>query len=185
MLSDQDIELLETYLDGALTDSEAATLKSRITSEVELQKSLTEMRKARELRLGLWQSFEAQANPACADRILVAVEQREARRAWVYRILDYRQQIATVAACIAVFLMGWQWGANASAYRMIRSGNQSVQPVGLITQQQVPAASGMIWEVRVNDSEGKLVRVERFANIADAQAFIEQVRQNMLPAQQK
>jgi hypothetical protein len=183
MLSDQDIELLELYLDGALTDTDAAALKARISSEVELQQQLASLRQARELRLDLWQSFETQANDALPARILAAIEQKHARHTWFYRILDHRQQIATVAACIAVFLMGWEWGANSNAYRLIHPGGAPIQPIGLITQQQLPAGTGMIWEVRVNDPEGKLLRAERFRTLPEAQAFIEQTRRTMSSGQ--
>jgi hypothetical protein len=47
LLSQRDIEILSTYLDGQLTDSEGARLESRLQAEIELRTTLEEMRRTR------------------------------------------------------------------------------------------------------------------------------------------
>ncbi len=174
MLSDQDIELLETYLDKALDGELAQRVEQRLAQEPELAAELARLQEARELRMQLWQSYEPSAESA--ERIIAGLRKREARRAWFWRILDYRERIAAAAACIAVFLIGWQWGRNANAYRMVPAGGTTSQPVSLITQHQVPSQHGDVYEVRLTDADGKLVRTERFDNLQDAQSFINELK---------
>lgn len=178
MMNHQNLELLETYLDGGLDASAAAGLKARIEAEPELAAELERLQSDRNTRLQLWQSFEAAEGSS--DRIYAAVVAREVRRAWYMRLLDHRDQFAAAAACIAVFLIGWQWARNANSYHMQPASGMGTQPVSLITQQQVPAGQATVFEVRLNDASGKLVRVERFASLQDAQRFVEEIKSQML-----
>ena len=179
MMNHQDIELLETFLDGALEASAVGRLQQRLEVEPELTSQLTRLQTDRNLRLQLWQSFEPAESHS--ERTIAAIHARATHRAWYMRLLDHRDRFAAAAACIAVFLMGWQWGRNVNSYRMYPSGGGDTQSVGLITQQQVPNGRTMIFEVRINDASGKLVRVERFGNLQDAQSFIEKSKGQMLP----
>lgn len=178
MLNEQDIEMLELELDGDLTADESAALKQRRATEPELAACLKGLEEGRAQRMRLWQSFEPSGQEE-AERILASLHAKAERRAWYIRILDHREQIAAAAACIAVFLIGWQWGRNADAYRMTPTGAPTARPVSLITQQQVPAGSSTVYEVRVNDSSGKLIRVERFGSLQEAQRFIEEMRRQL------
>lgn len=177
MMNEQDIELLESYLDGALEPAGADELKARLANDAELSAELGRLESDRAVRLQLWQSYEAA--PESAEHILAQLRKRESHRAWYWRVLDHRERIAAAAACVAVFLIGWQWGRNVNAYRMVPSGGNT-QPVSLITQQQVPSSQGTIYEVRLNDASGKVVRVERFGTLQDAQRFIEELKAQVL-----
>ena len=82
------------------------------------------------------------------------------RRAWYMVLLDHRERIAAAAACVAVFMIGWQWGRNANAFRMT-PGMPSAQPVRFIEQQQIPdGGQNSVFEVRVTDEAGKVIRSE-------------------------
>jgi len=180
MINHQNLELLDSYLDGALEATAATCFKARIDAEPELAADLERLQADRNLRLQLWQLFEVAEGSS--DRITAAVMAREARRAWYMRLLDHRDQFAAAAACIAVFLIGWQWARNAESYRMQPAGGMGTQPVSQIIQQQVPAGQAIAFEVRLNDASGKLVRVERFATLQDAQRFVEEIKSQMLQA---
>ena len=178
MMNHQDIELLESFLDGALDAPAAGCLQQRLEAEPELTSQLTRLQTDRNLRLQLWQSFEpAEIHP---ERTIAAIQARETHRAWYLRLLDHRDRFAAAAACIAVFLIGWQWGRNVNSYRMYPAGGGATQSVGLITQQQVPNGQAMVFEVRINDASGKLVRVERFGSLPEAQRFLEEIKSQML-----
>lgn len=183
MMNEQDIELLETYLDGALEPAGVHSLERRLAAEPSLAAELQRLRNGRALRMQLWESFEPAEESS--QRILDQIQAREARRAWYWRILDHRERIAAAAACIAVFLIGWQWGRNVNAYRMVPSGGANSQPVSLITQEQLPSSQGNVYEVRLNDASGKVVRVERFSSLQDAQRFIEEVKSQLLKQGEK
>lgn len=178
MLNDQDIELLEMHLDGMLDEAQTASLQQRLAAEPQLALELPRLQEARKARLLLWQSFE-QPEPD-TDAILDTIRRQQAHQAWYVRLLDQRERIAAVAACVAVFLIGWQWGLNANATRLIHGGATAVQPVGLITQQQLPAAAGQpAFEVRVTDGSGKVLRVERFGTYDEAQNFISEIQKQL------
>src|SRR5437879_4444882 len=66
-LAEDDLELLETYLDGALGVVEVEALRHRLESESELSAALEELRGQRALRQAVWQSIEP--DQATADRL--------------------------------------------------------------------------------------------------------------------
>ena len=177
MTSEQDIELLESYLDGQVSGAEKVALDARMASNAELAASMASLRQQRDLRMQAWTTYESSGDSA--DRIVAALQKRAEHRAWYVRILDYRQQIATAAACIAVFLIGWQWGHDAGTYRMMPNAVTPAQSVGLITQQQIPTGQSSVFEVRLTDPSGKLLRTERFRTLEEAQRFIAQIQKEM------
>lgn len=174
MVTEQDIELLELYSDGELDAAEQAEVERRLENEAGLCDELKRLRSQRDQRMQLWKSLEV-SDEAATGRILEALAGKRQRRSWFMAILDHRERIAAAAACIAVFMMGWQWGRNSDAYRM-RPAAQAAQPVSLITQQQVPAGSTTVFEVRVTGANGDVLRVERFATLEEAQKFIQQMQ---------
>lgn len=171
-INDQQTQMLEAYLDGELSTAERAEVESRLAESQTLSARLAGLRMSRELRVQSWQSLEP-VDSQVGEGIWQAIDARESRRRWFHRILDYRSQIATAAACIAVFLMGWQWGRNVNAMRLTSGGSYATQPVRLITQEPVAAEKGGPYSVRILDSEGNLVRQEFFQTSGEAQAFIQ------------
>jgi len=178
MLSEKDIESLEMLLDGALDAVQASELERKIASDPLLQNELQQLRDARRLRMELWQADEP--DEASTQRIISFVRAKAQHRAWYVRILDYRHQIAATAACIAVFLIGWQWGQHAETTRITTPNAAHISPVKLITQQPVPDGPNMIFVVRVTDTAGNVVRTERFSTFHEAENFVEKMKQELL-----
>lgn len=176
MVTEQDIELLELYHDGELSAEAAADLERRLATEPELTLAQTRLTEARQQRLLMFRSLEP-ADNAAADRIVEALRKKQERRAWYMAVLDNRERIAAAAACIAVFMIGWQWGRNGMVSHLATGGTSTV-PVSLITQQQVPVGKNMVFEVRVTDPAGQ-VRVERFSTLQEAQSYIQQIQNQM------
>lgn len=177
MISEQDLELLEMHLDGELDTAEKAVLEQRIGSNAELAAELERVKQTRQARMQLWASAEPTVN--VADRMLAKILVREEHRSWFNRILDNRDRIVAMAACIAVFLMGWQWGKDAGPYQMIQTGVPTAQPVRLITQEQVPAGQSSIFVVRVTDESGNIIKEQNFKTLAEAQNYIQKTRQDL------
>jgi len=178
MISEKDIEALEQYLDGALDPAEVEALKTRLSEDAGLANQLKRLHGDRMLRQRVWQACEADCFDSQA--ILSKVTQKTERRAWFQLIHDYRQRIATVAACIGVFLIGWQWGQHAETSRVISDGVPAANPVRLITQQAVPIGQTMQFEVRVADAAGNVIRTQRFATFHEAEQYVRQLQQELL-----
>lgn len=179
MPNDQTIELLEQHLDGELAGIEADLFQRRLQDEPELEAEFNQLQAARGLRLSAWQSLEQPG--VNAETILASLRAKRERRAWFVQILDHREKIAAAAACVAVFMIGWQWGLNSDSYRMIRNGTTTnTQPVNLITQQQLPVAGQQpVFEVQIKDAQGNTLRREQFGSYDDAQRFISKVQKQL------
>ena len=176
MLSEQDIELLEMYLDGALDEAQEREIQQRLANEESLRAELSRLEQDIAIRLAAWQSFEA--GPArSGEQFMDKIHARERRYAWYNGLMKQWNRIAVTAACIAVFLMGWQWGQNANTLRMV-PGMRQTQSVRFITQEQVPLPNGgpAMYVVRISDASGKVIRVERFASLQEAQRFIREIQ---------
>jgi anti-sigma factor RsiW len=173
MVSEQDIETLDMYLDGELDDAAQAAVLRRLAAEPELSQTFTQLEAHRTLRMRAWQACEPTVDHT--DRWLSAIDARRQRHNWLISILDYRQQIAAVAACIAVFIIGWSWGTNSSSYQMVPGTVRGAQPVRFVTQQPLQGQKPM-FEVRVTDAAGNLIDRKLFNTLEEAQRYTEKIR---------
>lgn len=173
MVSEQDIESLDLYLDGELDDRAQAAVLRRLTSEPEISQTFAQLEAHRALRMQVWKTCEPTVD--YSERWIAAIHARRERHSWLITLLDYRQQIAAAAACIAVFLMGWGWGTNAGAYRMMPSAVREAQPVRFVTQQPLQGQRPQI-EVRVTDAAGNLVDRKLFNTLEEAQRYTEEIK---------
>ena len=144
MVSEQDIESLDMYLDGELDDRAQTAVLGRLASEPEISQAFAWLEAHRALRMQVWKRCEPTVDHS--ERWIDFIHAKRQRHSWLITLLDYRQQIAAAAACIAVFLMGWGWGANSGVYRMMPGAVRGAQPVRFVTQQplqgQRPAIEG-------------------------------------------
>lgn len=174
MVSEQDIETLDMYLDGELDDTAQGAVLRRLNAEPELSQQFATLEAHRALRMQYWQSCEPTEDHS--ERWIAALDAKRQRHNWLISILGYRQQIAAAAACIAMFLIGWNWAANANSYRMvpgnIQSGGQNVR---FVTQQPVQGSQQLI-EVRVTDASGNLVDRKLFNTLQEAQQYTEKIK---------
>ena len=70
MMNEQDIELLEAFLDGELDTAQAADLQAKLATDAALVAELERLQHTRSLRMQAWQSYES-ANDS-SDRIVAA-----------------------------------------------------------------------------------------------------------------
>src|SRR5580692_12078080 len=128
-VSENELELLETYLDEALPAGEAEALRQRLVVESELAGAAAELRSQRALRAAVWSSLEPTdtASEQMAWRIRGAMTDRHSGLSswWTARVGS------VAAACIVLgFFAGW----------MGRGGNV-VGPAGTVTQNAAPAVA--------------------------------------------
>ena len=105
-VTEQDLELLEEYLDGALTPDEAERVRGRLADEPAFAAALDESREQRETRTAVWDTLaptEAQAQ-AFATKAISAAHRTERWR----HVNRYARFGSAAAACLLVgFFAGW------------------------------------------------------------------------------
>lgn len=169
-VSEQDLELLETWLDGALEPAEASAVAARVAGEPALGLMVEELRQQRSLRAVVWQSMEP--DQLSADRV-----------AWQIRGAMADRSVPRSAG-FSPFRLA-RWGSVAAACVVLgfvagRSGQPVVMPTAVDSKQpamQVAAAPDHTGQqpivVPVTNEYGQVVAWQKFQNSDDARNFTE------------
>ena len=157
-MSDEEIETLESYLDGALAPDETQRLCRRLEDEPELREAMEGLRAERAARQAAWRSFEpGPATAASFSSRTVASVVRQDRLARATRLA---RRITAVAACLVLaFAGGWVARGRVSS-------------IGAVTD--VAAGPGA-YQVALTDERGNIIAVQRFTDAEQAKAFAEDV----------
>ena len=162
MPSESDLELIEAYLDDALSADEVERLDRRLSTEPALAAALHEQRTSRALRIAAF----ADVSPNDGDveqlsrRIIGELHRRQ-------RALSFRRwtRIAgAVAACLLFgFVAGWLGRAKAESERAFpqsRGGTHgmAVDPVG-------------VYQVFLTDDNGNTIKEQTFSEYEQARRF--------------
>ena len=110
-MSDNDLETLEVWLDGELSEEQVESLRRRLSVEPELSQTLDRLRSDRQIRAGIFQAME----PSAAEiETLVANARRGVRKEdLINSRLRALRNVASIAACMAVvFMAGLPLDAN-------------------------------------------------------------------------
>ena len=105
-VTDQDLELMEQWLDGELPEGQTEALRARISSEPEMGQVLDRLRGDRHMRSQIFAALEPTNHDvdALINNVRGAVRKEEVW-AWRYRAL---RQVSGIAAAVAmVFTAGW------------------------------------------------------------------------------
>jgi len=105
-VSDQDLELLEAWLDGELSDAQVEDLRRRLSSEPQLSAVVDRLRNDRQMRSAVWQSINYSNHDVdhVINNVRVAVRRDEV---WTSRLRALRQVSGIAAAIAMVFTAGW------------------------------------------------------------------------------
>lgn len=186
-LSDNDLELLDRYLDGDLNDSEQIGLEARLKVDAGMKSELAKMREFRSMRAEAFASMEP-----------TDIESKQLE--WYVRGALHQQQNAVVAApafgekisrwtgslsrLAAVLLVGLMLGylyrgggspinpggspiaVNPSGAQRNLGGMGPIMPVSNGTPVQ-PAG----YDVMLTDQAGNVVATQRFPTLREAQEF--------------
>jgi anti-sigma factor RsiW len=189
MLSEQDEELLEAYLDDALSHDEVERTARRLADEPALAAELDALRQQRRVRAAAFASLEpteAEASAFAASVVRgIHRERMKFRMSWVTRLSG------AAAACILMGLGGgwYLWGRSAPS-SVVQS---PVTPVAVNTQNnsastgnargqiqfgnmanELPAAP---YQVELTDDHGTVVAVQKFDKLEEAQHFAQDLGQ--------
>src|SRR6476661_5708872 len=105
-MTDQDLELLDAYLDGGLSKEEMRAVEARLLSEAGMADELSRQREARQVRAQVWQSMEPSEREV--DHFMQRIEKALERRGRFSLVLNNLRVISAAAACILLgFVTGW------------------------------------------------------------------------------
>jgi S1-C subfamily serine protease len=105
-VSEQDLELLEEHLDGALAPADAARVEARLNDEPELAEMLADLRAERSIRAGVWASMEP--SPAQAKAFAAKVRTAAKRQDGWSRLGHAARFGTAAAACLLLgVFVGW------------------------------------------------------------------------------
>ena len=151
---DPDLALLEAYLDGEMASSELAALQARLGADGELSAALGRLSADYDVRRAVWTSLEG--NNADADRAARAVGRSIRRAGYWERSWRSLRVGAAVAACAVCFVAGWV-GRGSSAVAVDHTASRTLEPVA--------------YQVILTDEQGNATAVQKFDDLAEAQAF--------------
>ncbi|MGA3067313.1 MAG: hypothetical protein ABSF29_10745 [Tepidisphaeraceae bacterium] len=175
-VNDNDVELLESYLDGELPMSECEGLWRRLAVESELSKELDRLRADGAVRQIVFSSLEpSDESLAQLHRNIFKGARRQTLQATYNR---YVRVIGTVAACLMFgFAFGW-WGHDRYpnfAHGWINgSSGGSMADMGLgITPVRAPAVAAPTgkYVVNVRDGSGQVIATQQFDTFEEARQF--------------
>ena len=171
-VSEQDLELLETYLDGELPGAEVDALIDRLRMDPALASAMETAKAERQVRMGIWTSCEP--SEASVQRLLSGVQRKvDNHWSWASRLSKLRM-VTGAAACILIGVFMGYAGRN-------RNPAPNNQPVVVSTNTGISNTAGNSnsgpVEIPIVDEYGKVVAVQRFATQQDAQQFLDEMRQ--------
>lgn len=160
-------QLLDSYLDQALTATESAGVEARLQMEPELAEQLAELRQQRALRQLVWRQMEP--TPLQSERFNHRLNERiQSREPWLRRVRGLRWAGA-VAACLLIGFMsgyvnrGTLFGPDEPA------SSSQVQMVS-----DAPAGHRG-YHVSLVDETGQVVATQSFDSLEQAREFAEDV----------
>ncbi len=159
---DEDIELLESSLDGGLSESEAVDLRGRLARDPGLAIALDDLRVQRAVRQSLWSSLEPTDGEV--DRFAARVRAAAGRRRTP--VLARTLRIAgAIAACIAIsFVAGWKFHTRQLA------------ATGPHMSSTKPRAA-LTYDVSLTDEHGRVTAVQNFDSLEKAREFAKDLSQ--------
>jgi anti-sigma factor RsiW len=164
MVNDTDLELIEAYLDDALSTDDVEQLDRRLAYEPQLAAALGKIRTQRALRTMAWMSREpsAESSEQLAGRIASAIRQRQAART----LARWARAAGALAACILFgFVAGWIGRGRAEPATF------HAMPAGAISHAAMTLDSSGVYQVALTDDGGNVLAVQRFARYEDARQF--------------
>jgi hypothetical protein len=177
-VNENDVELLESYLDGELPMSECEGLWRRLAVEPALSNELERLRSEGAVRQVVFSSLEP------SDEVLAQLQRnifKGARKQTFQAVYNrYVRVIGSVAACLLFgFAVGW-WGHDR--YPMFLHGALSggsggsvagISDFGIVPVRApaAPAAPSGKYVVNVRDGSGQVIATQQFNTFDEARQF--------------
>ena len=169
--SDEDVQLVEAYLDGALAPGESERLAGRLAREPHLVELVEALRAERAVRQAVWTSLEP--DEAGAGATVSAAVSAAARQERLQHAIRRARRLTAAAAVIAIaFAGGWAARARLAGPQAARdvhpqSGHRFVTSGGGVGEASYPVA--------LTDENGNITAVQYFETPEAARRFAEDV----------
>ena len=155
-MTENELDILETWLDGELGPTEGMELQKRLAAESELSAALAGLRQERELREAHFAAIEPTDEQT--HDFLDRVEANIARRGRWMLYGRFARVVGAIAACMAIgFGVGW----------IGRGGS------GTPANRTSPSA---VYQVSVSDDSGRVLGVQHFNSADQAREFSDDLR---------
>jgi anti-sigma factor RsiW len=156
-VNEQEIELLESYLDDALDMGEVEALRARLASDPEWVAALDQIRAERALRKELFAALEPndEAVAALVSSVQTSIGRRRRLAVWLHPM----RYVAAAAACLVLGFVGR--GFLDRPHPAVDQASKSGVDVQRVASYQVT----------LRDEAGNVVAVQRFDSIDKAQEF--------------
>lgn len=166
-ISEFDLELLEDYLDDALSPIQVEHVARRLGDEPELALAMHELRAARVLRAAAWRTLEPSEAEAADVTNCVTQVVRGAER--VHRLWRGAWVGGGIAAAVGVFVAGWLIHGSGDPRPQARDVQPTPLPSPAAIAVREPAAAA--FHVALLDSQGNVIPVQKFSKADDARQF--------------
>ena len=178
VVSEQDLEQLEAYVDGELSTTEEDALRARLAAEPILAEAMRRVRADRDIRMAVWKACEP--SEASVARLITKVDAAVDRNTnWSYKLRALRR-VSAAAACIVLGVLIGRAGNDGSTMMpdsrvaQVGSGGGGGNPGGGNVRGGPTMVSHPI-EFPIVDEQGRPVAVQRFQTLREAQEFLEEL----------
>lgn len=180
VMTESDVEILEMYLDDALSDQDLAAVAKRLADEPVMAAELERLRGERDLRRQLFASMEP--TDAAVERLLGRVDESIRRRTWWERQLKWGRWATAAAACVVFGFTAGYLGRSTSPQQ---GTGIAVNPTAPVEQVADSGEHGQInfvgrvagpAQVQLTDDSGKVVAVQHFESMDKAKEFANDIQ---------
>jgi hypothetical protein len=154
-VTETEIDILETWLDGELGPIEASEVQRRLATDPELSAAQADLRRERELRAAHFAAIEPTdaENRDFLDRVEANIARR--RRWTIYH--QFARTAGAIAACVAIgFGIGWMGRGSGGP------SNRGMTPA--------------VYQVNISDESGRVIGVQHFNSPDQAREFSDDLR---------
>ena len=167
-ISDEDIQMMDTHLDGQLPEADAIAFRSRLESDPSLTQSFAEVQQDRLVRASVFRALEP--SDAQLDALVTKLRngttgagKSESKSQSLFRIGIRR--IAAAAACVLVGVFAAQWYHRSN-------------PVGKTTlTNKTDVAAAQSYRVALVDEAGRESAAQDFSSKEMADEFAKDLKQ--------
>jgi hypothetical protein len=175
-VSEQDLELLETYLDNELVGEEMNLVRLRLKREPALALALEQITRDRQLRHQVFFEMDreiAATARGSTDKIARSLRQAATREVVWSNRRSLLRQFSAAAACIVVgLLVGWFGRERANSFNPDRSnGRVAIERMSAEPVTTVGNSGGNGFNVAITDDRGTVLAQQHFNTLAEARQF--------------